>query len=469
MQFRLASVVLLAWAGLAWGAQPALVQQQAQAKQQQAQLQAQIAKLQMQIDSQESSRRDAAHDLKASESLISDINAKLANLQAQTASSNKKLDALRVQTDAEQQHLLQRQTELADQLRAQYASGLSPWTALLSGDDPHTIGRDLAYLGYVSAAQAESVRQVRDGIQRLDALRKQTQKQEADLVVLAKESQQQKAALLDQQAERQKVLQRIEVQLQNQRGEAGRLAKNDARLGTLITGLEAAIAKQAEEARLAEVKRKAEVARKAEESRKAEAARQAQARREAQAARLQAEQARADAQNAEQKQAAEQQATELQLAEQKRLSAVDKPDRIAPVPNEPQKPVIAGLRKGMTYPVRGETIGRFGTQRPDGGGVWRGVVLRSPEGTPVQVISSGRVAYANWLAGFGNIIIVDHGASYLSVYAHNQSLLKQVGDTVNKGDTIATVGATGGQVEPGLYFEIRHNGTPVNPLLWLQP
>ncbi len=196
MQFRLASVVLLAWAGLAWGAQPALVQQQAQAKQQQAQLQAQIAKLQMQIDSQESSRRDAAHDLKASESLISDINAKLANLQAQTASSNKELEALRVQTDAEQQHLLQRQTELADQLRAQYASGLSPWTALLSGDDPHTIGRDLAYLGYVSAAQAESVRQVRDGIQRLDALRKQTQKQEADLVVLAKESQQQKTQQL---------------------------------------------------------------------------------------------------------------------------------------------------------------------------------------------------------------------------------------------------------------------------------
>lgn len=478
MERRLGAVVLLVWTGLVWGAQPALVQQQAQAKQQQVELQAQISKLQNQIDSQESSRRDAAHDLKASESQISDINAKLADLQAQTAASNKKLVALRAQTDTEQQQLVQRQTELADQLRAQYASGLSPWTALLSGDDPHTIGRDLAYLGYVSAAQAESVRKVRAGIERLDALRKQTQTQETTLSVLAKETNQQKQALLGQQTERQKVLARIETQLQQQRGEAGRLEKNDARLGTLITGLEAAIAKQAEEARIAEAKRKAEVARKADEARKAEAERQAEATRQAEAARIQVEQARAKSRDAEQEQvvkqqqAAEQQEVVRQQQLAKQQKAAEQQRAIAAVkqkPDDQKKLVVAGLRKGMTYPVRGETIGRFGAQRPDGGGVWRGVVLRSPEGTPVQVISSGKVAYANWLAGFGNIIIVDHGASYLSVYAHNQSLLKQVGDTVSVGDTIATVGATGGQVESGLYFEIRHKGTPVNPLLWLQP
>jgi septal ring factor EnvC (AmiA/AmiB activator) len=78
------------------------------------------------------------------------------------------------------------------------------------------------------------------------------------------------------------------------------------------------------------------------------------------------------------------------------------------------------------------------------------------------------VVYSNWLNGFGNIIIMDHGAKYLSVYAYNQALLKQVGETVAAGDAIATVGATGGQVESGLYFEIRHHGTPVNPLLWLR-
>ncbi|HEY9281849.1 MAG TPA: peptidoglycan DD-metalloendopeptidase family protein, partial [Eoetvoesiella sp.] len=90
------------------------------------------------------------------------------------------------------------------------------------------------------------------------------------------------------------------------------------------------------------------------------------------------------------------------------------------------------------------------------------------EGTPVRAIAAGRVVYANWLSGFGNLIIVDHGAKYLSVYAYNQSVLRRVGDVVSAGDVIAKVGATGGQVESGLYFEIRHQGAPVNPLLWLK-
>src|SRR5690606_15458706 len=127
-----------------------------------------------------------------------------------------------------------------------------------------------------------------------------------------------------------------------------------------------------------------------------------------------------------------------------------------------------GLGKGNPYPVPGNNIlGQFGAERPEGG-LWRGIVLRAPEGSPITAIAAGRVVYANWLGGFGNIMIVDHGAKYLSVYAYTQSLLKRVGDIVGPGDTIATVGATGGQVEPGLYFEIRHQGVPVNPLLWLR-
>lgn len=127
---------------------------------------------------------------------------------------------------------------------------------------------------------------------------------------------------------------------------------------------------------------------------------------------------------------------------------------------------MSGLSKGLRYPVKGEVQGRFGMERPEGG-VWRGIVLRAQEGVRVSAVAPGRVVYAGWLGGFGNLMIVDHGAKYLSVYAYNQSLLKQVGDAVSAGEAIATVGATGGQVEPGLYFEIRHEGKPVNPLLWL--
>lgn len=489
MRLRFGLVALLTWTGVAWAAPSDLAQQQAQAKQQQTELRNQIKALQTEIQNQESARRDAANALQASESAISDINAKLADLGKQTTVVQRELDVLKRQTTQEQSQLSQRQDELGDQLRAQYASGLSPWTALLSGDDPRTIGRDMAYLGYISAAQAQAVLQVRQGIARLADLRKKTQAHETELLDLAASSNQQKQALQEQQAERQVVLQRIEAQLKQQRGQAGRLAQNDQRLGELISGLEATMARLAEEARIAEQKRRAEAARKAEQARLAaiarqraldeqrEQARQAEltaraaqerARRErdtqeAEQARLQVEQARAQAKAAEDAQIEEQRqqrlAAQQAAADRARLDQQGR-ERAASA---------AGLSKGRPHPVRGsDVLGRFGAQRPDGG-VWRGVVLRSPEGTPVHVISGGKVAYSNWLSGFGNIIIVDHGAGYLSVYAHNQSLLKQVGDTVAAGDTIATVGATGGQVEPGLYFEIRHNGVPVNPLLWLTP
>src|SRR5690606_12664432 len=98
--------------------------------------------------------------------------------------------------------------------------------------------------------------------------------------------------------------------------------------------------------------------------------------------------------------------------------------------NEPESPAaesapvaLQGLRQGMPYPVRGQVQGRFGAERPDGG-LWRGIVLRASEGTRVKAIAAGQVVYANWLKGFGNILILDHGAKYLSVYAYNQSLLK---------------------------------------------
>ena len=207
-----------------------------------------------------------------------------------------------------------------------------------------------------------------------------------------------------------------------------------------------------------------ELARQAAERRRREQARleqarQEQARRQAEADRARAESdARAAREQVER--AREQAASEPVRAPE----PAQAPERIrAP---EPAQAAANGLRKGMAYPVKGEVQGRFGAERPDGG-VWRGIVLRASEGTPVKAIAAGKVVYANWLKGFGNMVIIDHGQQYMSIYAYNQSLLKSVGDAVTAGQSIATVGATGGQVESGLYFEIRHNGAPVNPLLWL--
>ncbi|MDS1139285.1 peptidoglycan DD-metalloendopeptidase family protein [Pusillimonas sp. SM2304] len=447
-------IALALWAGLACAAEPALTQKQADARRQQAELRARIETLQAEIDRRESARRDAAHQLKASESAISASNRRLAELAERQKQAELELRDIEARTGKQKEQLGLRQSELGEQLRAQYAGGLSPWTALLSGDNPQEIGRDLSYLGYITQAQADAVRAVRQALETLAALQAQSEARQKELAQLAQDTAEEKKSLEAQKADRQQVLSRIESDLKEQRSQATRLKRNDEHLGELITGLEAAIAKQREEARIAEEKRRAEAARRAEEARQAALAAQAaqeKARRErdqqaAERARLQVERAREQA----------------RAQEEAAAQAARQPARSEPAGG------FSGLSKGAPYPVRSnDVLGRFGAERPDGG-LWRGIVLRAPEGSAIKAIAPGRVVYANWLAGFGNIMIIDHGAKYLSVYAYNQSLLKRVGDIVIAGDTIATVGATGGQVESGLYFEIRHQGVPVNPLLWLR-
>jgi septal ring factor EnvC (AmiA/AmiB activator) len=98
---------------------------------------------------------------------------------------------------------------------------------------------------------------------------------------------------------------------------------------------------------------------------------------------------------------------------------------------------------------------------------WSGVLLEAAAGTPVRAVYHGRVAYADWLPGLGLLMIVDHGGGYMTLYGHNEALLKESGDWVEPGEPIAQVGDTGGQARPGLYFEIRLKGEPVNPHPWI--
>lgn len=139
----------------------------------------------------------------------------------------------------------------------------------------------------------------------------------------------------------------------------------------------------------------------------------------------------------------------------------------------PQKPasgeepgLFSSLRGKLRLPVRGELVARFGSPRTEGGGASKGVFIRSAEGQSVRSIAPGRVVFADWMRGFGNLLIVDHGETYLSVYGNNEALLKQTGDTVATGEPIATVGSTGGSAETGLYFELRYLGKAFDPLRW---
>lgn len=478
---RAAAFLLLAlWAapGLSSAVESRLQQQQAEARRDREALRERIGRLEKQIQAGEASRRDVTLALKESETAISELDRRLEDLAADTRRSGRELKDVQRRISEKSAELNKRQADLAEQLRAQYAGGLSPWAALLSGDDPQDIARELGYLEYVARAQADALRSVRATLDELNDLEAQARDHEAELQRLAKETQERREELQARREERIAVLGRIEQALTQQRTEAQSLTRNQERLSKLVDQLAVAIEeeaaaarKRAEEARrLAEERRREQERRQAEERRRAEEARLAEAQRR-QAATQAANSAQAEAKAEEARKIAEaRRAAEAIRAQQGAGSPPQAPPSATETPSTvaslTPSPAPSGLRKGLSFPVRGEVQGRFGMERPEGG-TWRGIVLRASEGARVAAVAPGRVVYAGWLAGFGNLMIIDHGEKFLTVYAYNQGLLKQVGDRVATGDAIATVGATGGQVEPGLYFEIRHEGKPVNPLLWL--
>ena len=126
---------------------------------------------------------------------------------------------------------------------------------------------------------------------------------------------------------------------------------------------------------------------------------------------------------------------------------------------------LSKLKRKLSWPVKGKLLRSFGS-RKQGYLKWKGVLLGAPIGRQVQTIHNGTVLFSDWLKGYGLLTVIDHGNGYMSLYAHNQTLLKSVGDRVETGEPIALVGQSGGQDRAGLYFEIRHQGKAVNPKLW---
>jgi septal ring factor EnvC (AmiA/AmiB activator) len=225
-------------------------------------------------------------------------------------------------------------------------------------------------------------------------------------------------------------------------GQIVRIEEHVARIEELDAELEA------EQARLAdlETRQRSEVAR-AEEARAARgevlAALNAEARsRAASLERLRREQA-----------ALEKLVRELRRALQK-------------FPSDSRSP-FGRMRGQLAWPVAGRIAARFGQTRA-GGLRWEGVLVASERGAPVRAVYRGRVVYADWLAGLGLLVIVDHGGGYLSLYGHNDQIYRKVGETVAAGDSVGAVGDTGGRASPELYFEIRRGGRPVDPQPWFR-
>lgn len=367
-----------------------LEEQKAQAAEQQRALQTQIESLQKTLDAQQARFKAAGDGLKATEKAISDARRKIQQLTAQRAQAEASLKASAAQISDQEAALAADQKTLADQLRAQHRSGLSPWSAVLAGEDPQSLGRELGYLAHVSDARVVMLAQINQRLAELSAQQAAQTKQqlalEATLGALAVEQKQ----LAEQRRQRKVLLARLDGQLAAQRAERDRMARDQAQLSALIEGLGEQIEK------------------------------------------LKADQSHANAIRADV------------------LSMLPKGE---------------GLKRGIARPVKGQILARYGSNRPDGG-AWRGVLIGAATGTPVRAVAAGTVIYATWLRGFGNLIIVDHSDEFVTVYAHNEALLKGVGDTVRAGDTIAEAGNTGGQLDSALYFELRHRGVPLDPQLY---
>jgi septal ring factor EnvC (AmiA/AmiB activator) len=236
--------------------------------------------------------------------------------------------------------------------------------------------------------------------------------------------------------------------LSGQRKEAGNLQRDEQRLGSLVDKL----------------------ARLIEEQRKADAAAASAA---AEKRRQQAAQARADQQKRQAKRAPDRgkirnpDAIDADEAPPKSITRNERTPELAPdaaVQNDFGS--FSALRGKLHLPVRGELIARFGARRGDGPS-WKGLFIRTAEGAEVKAVAAGRVVFAEWLRGFGNLIIVDHGSQYMTIYGNNQSVLKHPGDIVKTGDVIASAGNSGGNEQSGLYFEMRHQGRAFDPLDWV--
>jgi septal ring factor EnvC (AmiA/AmiB activator) len=370
-------------------------------------LRSRIKALQDELEQTNEDKSEVTDALKHSERRISDVNRGLRELELRQRKLSRTLKQLAVDTLTTEAEIADQQTRLAELLRKHYHQGGGDALKLmLNGENPGEVARNLEYYGYIGRARADLIRQHRASLQNLETLQEKTRNQNSDLLKVKQERVTQKKTLEIEKGSRQQVLFKLSAQIRQQRKQIDTLVRDEKRLAQLIERL----------ARLA-------------------------------------------------------------------AAAAAKPAKPKPQPKPTLKPgevvtkvadaSVAGLSfarlKGkLALPVAGEIISKFGQSREGGGPAWKGLFIRARQGNEVRSVGSGEVAFADWLRGFGNLLIIDHGNGYLSLYSNNESLYKQPGDPVRAGDVVATVGATGGQDEPGLYFELRRQGKPFDPLSWVK-
>lgn len=419
------------------------------AESERAALRKKLADLKRDIMRTEAARGQAADELAHSEAAISEANRSLHELAREQRQAAAKLDQLTRKQDALANAVDVRQTQLGKLLKDHYVTGNEDrFKLLLSGDNPNRISRDLQYMGYVSQAQAKLVESLRASLQAVENNKTEAENIRNDLDEIAQEERAQKALLEQQKAKRSALLKQLSVKLAIQRQQAGTIERDEQRLAGLVNEL----------AKLIEQQRRAEVAEKERRSREA-----ARARTEREKQRI------AQARN---------NTKETSITASKNPNAIDNDENpskslarnelaLEPgVQNGGAGSSFGALRGQLRLPVQGELLAKYGGKRSDGPS-WKGLFIRAAEGADVKAVADGQVVFADWLRGFGNLIIIDHGNQYMTIYGNNQAVLKRAGDAVKTGEVIASAGNSGGNEQSGLYFEMRHRGRAFDPLTWM--
>jgi septal ring factor EnvC (AmiA/AmiB activator) len=465
------ALVMAAGAAYAAPKQTERSKQKAAAEAERTALQQKLVNLKRDIGKTESAKEDAADTLAESEEAISNANRQLRELADEQSQTNTRLSQLAAEQLRLSAIVAAQKQQLAKLLREQYVAGNEDRIKLLlSGDNPNRINRELQLMAYVSQAQARLLESLRANLKAVEENQAEAQNAKQELDEIAQEERQQKSVLEQEKARRAAMLANLSKKLTTQRKEAGKMEQDEQRLGGLVDRLNKLIEEQARAA-AAEKARQEKLAAERAAKAKADAEARAIARAKAQAERdrLAQENKAKGIKTPPSKPVPEPvEPVQPRVAEQppERDEKAPRPSDVALAPAAPDG-AFASLKGQMRPPVQGKLVAKFGASRGEGVS-WKGVFIQAAEGAEVRSVAGGRVVFARWLRGFGNLIIVDHGGQYWSIYGFNESLLKREGDAVKAGDAIAAAGNTGGNEQSGLYFELRHQGKAFDPAGWVK-
>ena len=412
---------------------PAFADERAQTQQQLDATRQDIAELKKTLGKLQEEKAGVQKDLKATETDIGNLEKQVEALQQQLKKTEGELERLDTEKKKLQSARVEQQRLIAIQARSAYQNGREEYLKLLlNQQNPEKFARTLTYYDYLSKARLEQLRAFNDTLRQLAGVERDIGSQQAQLLAQRADLDTRRQALEVERGKRREVLAKLNGDVKDRDQKLRAREQDQADLSKVLKTIEETLARQAREAE--EARQKALLA-----------AQEAEQRRQREAAAAAAREA---------------------------------PTPAPQAPRAPTGPMVsssgesfggafASARGKLPWPVDGRLLARFGETRGDDVRTkWDGVMISASAGSQVHAVHGGRVVFADWLRGAGLLVILDHGNGYLSLYGHNQTLLKSAGDVVKAGDAIATVGTSGGQSTPALYFAIRQQGKPTDPSQW---